>query len=29
VLQELEMQTRMELIPADWDDTGFLMDAAG
>jgi site-specific recombinase XerD len=29
VLQELEMRTRMGLISPDWDDTGFLIEAAG
>jgi hypothetical protein len=29
VLQELEMRTRMELIPQDWDDTGLPIEAAG
>jgi hypothetical protein len=29
MLQELEMRTRMELIPPDWDDTGLLIEAAG
>src|SRR6266851_219602 len=29
VLQELEMRTRMKLIPPDWDDTRLLLEAAG